>query len=104
MTVIGRVFLLFQLVTVYPLISYMLRVQTMITLAGIPYPSRLHVIAFNAIMVIICVLFAIFLPKIGTIIRYVIYELSTSYNVVFCFLAVPFLCEKLLLLLKTSEL
>ncbi|XP_073974835.1 sodium-coupled neutral amino acid transporter 9 homolog isoform X2 [Rhodnius prolixus] len=70
MTVIGRVFLLFQLVTVYPLISYMLRVQTMITLAGIPYPSRLHVIAFNAIMVIICVLFAIFLPKIGTIIRY----------------------------------
>uniref|UniRef100_A0A023F2V8 Putative sodium-coupled neutral amino acid transporter 9-like protein n=1 Tax=Triatoma infestans TaxID=30076 RepID=A0A023F2V8_TRIIF len=70
MTVVGRVFLLFQLVTVYPLISYMLRVQSMVALTGIPYPSRLHVIAFNAVLVTTCILFAIFLPKIGTIIRY----------------------------------
>ncbi|BES98630.1 Transmembrane amino acid transporter protein [Nesidiocoris tenuis] len=70
MTVVARVFLLFQLVTVFPLISYMLRVQTMIALTGEPYPSRSHVITFNFIIVAVCILFAVFLPRIGTIIRF----------------------------------
>uniref|UniRef100_A0A146KWI5 Putative amino acid permease F13H10.3 n=2 Tax=Lygus hesperus TaxID=30085 RepID=A0A146KWI5_LYGHE len=70
MTVVARVFLLFQLVTVFPLISYMLRVQTMIALTGESYPSRIHVVAFNFIVVAICILFAVFLPRIGTIIRF----------------------------------
>ncbi|XP_054273752.1 sodium-coupled neutral amino acid transporter 9 homolog isoform X1 [Macrosteles quadrilineatus] len=69
-TLVARVFLFFQLVTVYPLISFMLRYQVMTAFFAKPFPSRLHVIAFNAVVVIVCVLFAVFLPKIGTIIRF----------------------------------
>ncbi|CAH1392180.1 unnamed protein product [Nezara viridula] len=70
MTVAARAFLLFQLMTVFPLISYMLRVQTMVALVGNPYPSRGHILLFNAFVITVCVLFAVFLPKIGTIIRF----------------------------------
>ncbi|XP_014239473.1 sodium-coupled neutral amino acid transporter 9 homolog isoform X2 [Cimex lectularius] len=70
MTVIARVFLLFQLVTVFPLISFMLRSQTMVAITGNPFPSRLYVLIFNIAIVAICIIFAIFLPKIGTIIRF----------------------------------
>jgi sodium-coupled neutral amino acid transporter 9 len=68
-TLIARVFLFFQLVTVYPLINFMLRYQVMTAFFADPFPSRLHVVAFNAVVVTVCVLFAVFLPRIGTIIR-----------------------------------
>ncbi|KAL1117036.1 hypothetical protein AAG570_004364 [Ranatra chinensis] len=70
LTVIARLFLLFQLVTVFPLIAYMLRVQTLIALTGRAYPATSYVLGHNLVLVIVCVLFAIFLPRIGTIIRF----------------------------------
>jgi len=71
MTVIARVFLLFQLITVYPLITFMLRSQFFMAITGNVYPGLLHVLGFNIVIVTTCILFAIFFPSIGTIIRYV---------------------------------
>lgn len=68
-TLVARVFLFFQLVTVFPLISFMLRYQFMTAFFSSQYPSRLHIVVFNAVVVAACVLFAVFLPSIGDIIR-----------------------------------
>lgn len=68
-SIFARVFLFFQLLTVYPLISYMLRVQVFAALELSIYPSVLHVIALNCFVIFICILFAIFMPHIGTVIR-----------------------------------
>uniref|UniRef100_A0A1B6EGR0 Amino acid transporter transmembrane domain-containing protein n=1 Tax=Clastoptera arizonana TaxID=38151 RepID=A0A1B6EGR0_9HEMI len=70
LTVLARVFLFFQLFTVFPLISFMLRVQVMTTFFSSEYPSTGCVMFFNAIIVSICIIFAIFLPRIGTVIRF----------------------------------
>ncbi|XP_050423170.1 sodium-coupled neutral amino acid transporter 9-like isoform X2 [Adelges cooleyi] len=69
-SIVARIFLFFQLLTVYPLISYMLRVQVFAALELSIYPSVLHVVALNCFVIIICILFAIFLPHIGTVIRF----------------------------------
>jgi sodium-coupled neutral amino acid transporter 9 len=71
MTVIARVFLFFQLITVYPLIAFMLRSQFFMAVAGDVYPGLPHVLGFNTVIVTVCILFAVFLPSIGTIIRYI---------------------------------
>lgn len=68
LTVGARIVLLFQLLTVYPLLAYMLRVQL---LASIGKTSSMGcVIVVNLILISICILFAVFVPYIGTIIRY----------------------------------
>lgn len=68
LTVAARVVLLFQLLTVYPLLAYMLRVQL---LASICKTFNIScVILVNVILITICILFAVFVPYIGTIIRY----------------------------------
>ncbi|XP_029670902.1 sodium-coupled neutral amino acid transporter 9-like isoform X2 [Formica exsecta] len=65
----ARIVLLFQLVTVYPLLAYMLRVQLLSSICkGVSNKSLVLVI--NLILVSICILFATFMPYIGTIIRY----------------------------------
>lgn len=103
MTVAARVFLFFQMMTVFPLLAYILRSQVILgrilrptaqqlTLATAPdsvqrlcfrmnesqvlyalfnssYPSWGHVVALNVFLTAVCVLFAIFLPQIGTITR-----------------------------------
>ncbi|XP_071492458.1 sodium-coupled neutral amino acid transporter 9 homolog [Diadema antillarum] len=66
----ARLFLLFQMVTLFPLLVYITRVQLMDQLFGKAFPSWKHMIIFNLILVTICVLFAMFLPHIGNIIRY----------------------------------
>ena len=70
MTVAARAFLFFQLVTVFPLVAYMLRSQICTMFLGHSWPGRLPVMGLNAIFIVICVLFAIFLPRFGTIIRF----------------------------------
>ncbi|KAH1011668.1 hypothetical protein HUJ04_000990 [Dendroctonus ponderosae] len=76
MTIIARILLLFQLFTVFPLISFMLRKDILgninqifknYTFGDFTYG---RVMFLNACLLIICVLFACFLPKIGTLIRY----------------------------------
>lgn len=70
MTVAARAFLFFQLVTVFPLVAYMLRSQLCSMILGRSWPGRLPVLSINAVFITICVLFAIFLPRFGTIIRF----------------------------------
>ncbi|XP_067889265.1 neutral amino acid transporter 9 isoform X1 [Heterodontus francisci] len=70
MAFISRVFLLFQMTTVYPLLGYLIRVQLLGQLFGNVYPSFVHVFILN-IMVVCCgILTAMFYPNIGGIIRY----------------------------------
>lgn len=71
LTVIARVFLLFQMMTVFPLLAYILRTQILYAFFNSIYPSFNHVFSLNVILLAVCVVFAIFLPQVGTITRYV---------------------------------
>ncbi|CAL8072977.1 unnamed protein product [Calicophoron daubneyi] len=68
---IGRFLLLFLLCTVFPMLIYVLRSQIMYAIFKNTYPSFWHVFGLHVIAVGAGVLFAIFLPKIGTIIRFI---------------------------------
>ncbi|XP_011497645.1 PREDICTED: putative sodium-coupled neutral amino acid transporter 9 [Ceratosolen solmsi marchali] len=70
LTVGARIVLLFQLFTVYPLLAYMLRIQLLSSLFKTIKCRRSLTLLINFIIVAICILFAVFLPHIGTIIRY----------------------------------
>ncbi|CAG9770811.1 unnamed protein product [Ceutorhynchus assimilis] len=76
MTIIARILLMFQLFTVFPLISFMLRKDILSNINEIFRNYRFgdftygKVMVLNACVLVICVLFACFLPKIGTLIRY----------------------------------
>lgn len=70
LTVGARVLLFFQLFTVYPLIAYMLRIQLLSSLFKTAECARRSVLFVNVIMVAICVIFAVFMPFIGTIVRF----------------------------------
>ncbi|XP_042364859.1 sodium-coupled neutral amino acid transporter 9 [Plectropomus leopardus] len=70
MVFVARTFLLFQMITVYPLLGYLVRVQVMGQIFGNHYPSFFHVLALNIIIVGAGVLMAKFYPNIGSIIRF----------------------------------
>uniref|UniRef100_A0A4W2HHC4 Neutral amino acid transporter 9 n=1 Tax=Bos indicus x Bos taurus TaxID=30522 RepID=A0A4W2HHC4_BOBOX len=67
---IARIFLLFQMMTVYPLLGYLARVQLLGHVFGDVYPSIFHVLIFNLFIVGAGVIMACFYPNIGGIIRY----------------------------------
>ncbi|KAM6156973.1 neutral amino acid transporter 9 isoform 1-T1 [Erethizon dorsatum] len=67
---IARIFLLFQMMTVYPLLGYLARVQLLGHVFGDIYPSIFHVLILNIIIVGAGVIMACFYPNIGGIIRY----------------------------------
>ncbi|NXX96574.1 S38A9 protein, partial [Centropus bengalensis] len=70
MSFVARIFLLFQMMTVYPLLGYLARVQLLKQLFGNAYPSVLHVLVLNMLIVGAGVAMARFYPNIGGIIRY----------------------------------
>ncbi|CAG5867073.1 unnamed protein product [Menidia menidia] len=51
MVFVARTFLLFQMITVYPLLGYLVRVQIMGQIFGKHYPSFLHVFTLNILIV-----------------------------------------------------
>ncbi|XP_063310110.1 neutral amino acid transporter 9 [Pelobates fuscus] len=67
---VARIFLLFQMMTVYPLLGYLVRVQFLGYLFGNSYPSIFHVLALNVVVVGFGVVMARFCPNIGMIIRF----------------------------------
>ncbi|XP_068127837.1 neutral amino acid transporter 9 [Hyperolius riggenbachi] len=67
---IARIFLLFQMMTVYPLLGYLVRVQLLGHIFGNTYPSFFHVLGLNIIVVGFGVAMARFYPNIGGIIRF----------------------------------
>lgn len=71
MTFVARICLLFQMITVFPLLMYIIRVQTFATIYKKTYPSWLHVLVLNLVVIGIGILFAIVYPHVGHIIRYV---------------------------------
>merc|ERR1711942_293156 len=70
LAVIARACLLIQMIAVFPLLIYILRIQVMHAFFQSIWPSALHVVVFNVILMVICALVARFFPSIGTIIRY----------------------------------
>lgn len=70
MVFVARVCLLFQMITVYPLLGYLVRVQIMGQLFGNHYPSFIHILVLNILVVGAGVLMAMFYPNIGSIIRF----------------------------------
>lgn len=80
MTFVARVFLLFQLTTVFPLVMYIVRVQFMLYFFNKIYPSFLHVFFLNLVLIGSCVLCAVFYPHVGNIIRYVGSLSGLAYN------------------------
>jgi sodium-coupled neutral amino acid transporter 9 len=67
---VARIFLFFQMMTVFPLLMFIFRIQVLGSLFASVYPGLKHVLLFNSSIVVICVVMAIFLPKIGVIIRF----------------------------------
>lgn len=76
MAIIGRILLMFQLLTVFPLVAFMLRRDILVNISHIIKNQNVEnygcgrVVILNLFVVVICILFACFLPKIGTLIRY----------------------------------
>ncbi|KAM4809025.1 neutral amino acid transporter 9 [Rhinophrynus dorsalis] len=67
---VARIFLLFQMMTVYPLLGYLVRVQLLGHVFGNIYPSVFHVLVLNVAVVGVGVIMARFYPNIGGIIRF----------------------------------
>lgn len=67
---VARAFLLFQMITVYPLLGYLVRVQMMSQIFGNSYPGFFHVLILNIVIVTAGVLVAMFYPNIGSLIRF----------------------------------
>ncbi|XP_072392980.1 sodium-coupled neutral amino acid transporter 9 homolog isoform X2 [Diabrotica undecimpunctata] len=76
MALIARILLFFQLFTVYPFVTYMLRADILTAISMIFGKERnkefsyIKTIIINFSIVFICILFACFMPRIGTLIRY----------------------------------
>uniref|UniRef100_A0A6P7G4Y3 Sodium-coupled neutral amino acid transporter 9 homolog isoform X1 n=2 Tax=Diabrotica virgifera virgifera TaxID=50390 RepID=A0A6P7G4Y3_DIAVI len=76
MALIARILLFFQLFTVYPFVTYMLRADILTAINMIFGKERnkefsyIKTIIINFSIVSICILFACFMPRIGTLIRY----------------------------------
>lgn len=65
----ARIFLFFQILTVFPLIVYILRVQVIYAITK-KEPNMAQTVLSNSVIIGICVGFAIGLPHIGSIIRF----------------------------------
>jgi len=68
---VARLFLLFQILTVFSLFSFLIRMQILTGLLGIENPKKRWVLVLNVGVLLICIMFAILLPTVGTIIRFV---------------------------------
>lgn len=58
------------MMTVFPLIMYLLRVSVLYPIFKTVWPGLGHILALNSSITAICVLFAIYLPNIGTVLRH----------------------------------
>ncbi|CAG7728087.1 unnamed protein product [Allacma fusca] len=63
----ARIFLFFQMITVFPLLVYILRVQVYYAIFK-KNPNFIQTTCLNIVIISVCVLFAMKLPQIGTII------------------------------------
>jgi sodium-coupled neutral amino acid transporter 9 len=66
----ARAALILQLVSVMPLVMFIIRIQVWGFLMNTNYPSFWHVFFLNLFMMIICTLIAVFYPHVGDVLRY----------------------------------
>ncbi|GMS96993.1 hypothetical protein PENTCL1PPCAC_19168, partial [Pristionchus entomophagus] len=71
MSATARLFLLFQMLTVLPLLMYLIRTQFFYATLGKTWPGLTKVCALNAVVIALAVSIAILYPKVGSILRYV---------------------------------
>uniref|UniRef100_A0A914XPY3 Amino acid transporter transmembrane domain-containing protein n=1 Tax=Plectus sambesii TaxID=2011161 RepID=A0A914XPY3_9BILA len=71
LSAMARLFLLFQMFTVLPLLMYLIRAQLSYSIVGLVYPGFGWVCLINAVVMSISILFAVFFPHVGSILRYV---------------------------------
>eukprot|EP00761_Pharyngomonas_kirbyi_P010361 gb/GECH01010381.1/.p1 GENE.gb/GECH01010381.1/~~gb/GECH01010381.1/.p1 ORF type:complete len:480 (+),score=58.23 gb/GECH01010381.1/:1-1440(+) len=67
---ISRASLLLQLMTVYPLVMYMIRVQVCGYVVGKAYPGVVYVTLFNLVTCAATTSIAAFYPNVGTVLRF----------------------------------
>ncbi|CAD6190809.1 unnamed protein product [Caenorhabditis auriculariae] len=67
----ARLFLLFQMVTVLPLLMFLVRSQLSYAVYNVTWPGIWKVIGLNLALIAIAVTFATFYPNVGSILRYV---------------------------------
>ena len=65
-----RILILFQLLTVFPMIMYLLRTQTLMLISKHEYASYKKIYAINSICLVVCIFISILIPSIGSVIRY----------------------------------
>eukprot|EP00091_Calanus_sinicus_P005307 TRINITY_DN15750_c0_g1_i2.p1 TRINITY_DN15750_c0_g1~~TRINITY_DN15750_c0_g1_i2.p1 ORF type:complete len:125 (-),score=18.90 TRINITY_DN15750_c0_g1_i2:43-417(-) len=70
LAVAAKIFLFFQMMTVFPLIMYLLRVSVLYPIYRKVWPGLPHILLLNSSIIVVCVLFAMYMPNIGTIIRF----------------------------------
>ncbi|KAI3422353.1 hypothetical protein GPALN_012876 [Globodera pallida] len=71
LSAIARIFLLFQMLTVLPLLMYLIRVQFSYVLVGSVYPGLFYVVLINLSVLLVALSFALFYPHVGAILRYI---------------------------------
>jgi sodium-coupled neutral amino acid transporter 9 len=69
--IVTRLMLLLQLITVFPLITYIFRSQFFMIVLKKEVVGYKKIFLLNSVVLFIAICFAIFLPTIGNIIRYV---------------------------------
>jgi len=65
-----RVFLLIQLFLVYPLVAFVVRSDILVLVAKNVVIGYKQIVFINSFLMSICICFAIFIPSIGSIIRF----------------------------------
>ena len=70
LTVICRALILFQMITVFPLVMFVLRKQAFLFMIGQEQENLLPIITLNIVVLTTCILVASFYPFIGTILRF----------------------------------
>ncbi|KCV68336.1 hypothetical protein H696_05253 [Fonticula alba] len=67
---VAQLLLLFQMITIFPLIAYIIRFQFMSFVYNNPYPSTFKVLAVHVILSATCILMAVFYPNVGDVLRF----------------------------------
>nr|XP_002131166.1 sodium-coupled neutral amino acid transporter 9-like [Ciona intestinalis] len=66
----AQLVLFLRMLTVFPIVAYIFRVQLFTLISGVEYPGKFQVAIFNVLLITSCVLCAVFFPNVGDIIRY----------------------------------
>ncbi|XP_063720806.1 neutral amino acid transporter 9-like isoform X2 [Symsagittifera roscoffensis] len=67
---VGRIFLFFQMLAVFPLLAYVVRLQFYYSFFHNSDPSYVQIVSLNLIAICLCAVVAFIIPSIGTVTRF----------------------------------